>query len=162
LPDREAAGVGEFTLDLRRRRLDRRHRIRVGNEVAHSGPGGGEGHAAIDLAPGEGRRKGIADGGLDRPELFRDAGLEFEITMVDGLQLDREAAFRALANCGRDSRHAGDHWRRCRLYKAGRCGTIGNENYIGTPRSPMPQQANQALPAGYVLNGYRIEDPSYS
>src|SRR4029079_12017983 len=82
-----------------------------------------------------------------------------EIAMVHGLQLDREAAFRALANCGRESPHAGDHWGRCRLYKAGRCGTIGNENYIGTPRSPMPQQANQALPAGYVLNGYRIEKP---
>ena len=23
----------------------------------------------------------------------------------------------------------------------------------------MPQQANQPLPAGYVLNGYRIEKP---
>ncbi len=32
-------------------------------------------------------------------------------------------------------------------------------NYIGTPDLPMPQQANQPLPAGYVLNGYRIEKP---
>src|SRR5919112_885430 len=30
-------------------------------------------------------------------------------------------------------------------------------NYIGSP--PMPQQENQPLPAGYVLNGYRIEKP---
>ena len=27
------------------------------------------------------------------------------------------------------------------------------------PKLPMPQQANQPLPAGYVLNGYRIEKP---
>jgi serine/threonine protein kinase len=32
-------------------------------------------------------------------------------------------------------------------------------NYIGTPLVPMPAQANQPLPAGYVLNGYRIERP---
>jgi serine/threonine protein kinase len=32
-------------------------------------------------------------------------------------------------------------------------------NYIGTSPAPMPQQANQPLPAGYVLNGYRIEKP---
>src|SRR6476659_3317402 len=32
-------------------------------------------------------------------------------------------------------------------------------NYIGTPPRHMPQQANQPLPAGYVLNGFRIEKP---
>src|SRR5437870_1718265 len=37
--------------------------------------------------------------------------------------------------------------------------TIGRKNYIGSPPPAMPQQANQPLPAGYVLNGYRIEKP---
>src|SRR5215813_9922712 len=33
------------------------------------------------------------------------------------------------------------------------------ELYRNPPKLPMPQQANQPLPAGYVLNGYRIEKP---
>ena len=32
-------------------------------------------------------------------------------------------------------------------------------DYIGRPPDSMPQPANQPLPAGYVLNGYRIEKP---
>src|SRR5215470_3912841 len=36
--------------------------------------------------------------------------------------------------------------------------TIGAD-YIGSLPGHMPAQANQPLPAGYVLNGYRIEKP---
>ncbi|MGH9577763.1 MAG: hypothetical protein ACRD3R_10035, partial [Terriglobales bacterium] len=45
-----------------------------------------------------------------------------------------------------------------RLYKAQ--GSADNAmNYSGTASPPMPHQVNQPLPAGYVLNGYRIEKP---
>src|SRR5262249_51707479 len=43
-----------------------------------------------------------------------------------------------------------------RLYKAR--GSADNWSELYRKR-PMPQQANQPLPAGYVLNGYRIEKP---
>src|SRR5216683_3051309 len=45
-----------------------------------------------------------------------------------------------------------------RLYKARGSADNWGELYRKLPR-PMPQQANQPLPAGYVLNGYRIEKP---
>src|SRR4030081_2938517 len=45
-----------------------------------------------------------------------------------------------------------------RLYKARGSADNCRELYRNTS-APMPAQANQPLPAGYVLNGYRIEKP---
>src|SRR5215210_2077796 len=55
-------------------------------------------------------------------------------------------------------RPAGDRLWNIAFTRARGVPTIGT-NYIGRPPESMPQQANQPLPAGYVLNGYRIEKP---
>src|SRR5262249_44585501 len=96
--------------DLLGGRLKGRHRVRIRHQRSLRRRRSGESDPAIDLPARELRRDGLAHGGLERPEFLRNARLELQVAVVDGLQLDREPARGGFLGRAGEAGHAGDHW----------------------------------------------------
>ena len=70
---------------------------------------GSECNPAIDLAAGELGGQQLAHRLFQRAQVFRHAGLELKITMINGLQLECKPSAGYLAADGGKSGHARDH-----------------------------------------------------